>query len=368
MVKRKIKALFCAVLMILTLASPQWGGSAQAATVYYTAMNDSLLELSDETMPFWYGSYLYLPAASVASTGMGVSYVYNTAKQTVVLYNNAATIVFDLAANTAVDQSGKSYSQTCVRRAGRPFVPASVVAKVLGLSYSNIKVDNGYLVRLCSDAAVLTDSVFADAAESLMDSRYKDYVRGGGNSQEGENIGADPGEDTGSHQLYLSLTVADAEGAAALVSVAEAYGGNVLFFLTQELLFDPAAADTVRRLACSGCGMGLFVRGEDAAVQLKICNERLFALANRKTRLVRVEKEAMEAAQSAGYHVFRADVSRSDTFSSASVPGVLDAVAAKNRAVKVYLGENVGEEGLRSLLSGIRAREYAMLRFTEVTG
>ena len=126
--KRKIKALVCAVLMVLTLASPQMGATAQAATVYYTAMNDSLLELSDETMPFWYGSYLYLPASSVASTGMGVSYVYNTAKQTVVLYSNSATIIFDLAANTAMDQDGKYYGQTCVRRNGRPFVPASTVA------------------------------------------------------------------------------------------------------------------------------------------------------------------------------------------------------------------------------------------------
>ncbi|MBR4869952.1 MAG: hypothetical protein IKU12_04115, partial [Oscillospiraceae bacterium] len=70
---RKVKAFLCALLMVLTLTMPQMGGSAAAASVIYTAMNDSLLELSDETMPFWYGSYLYLPAASVASTGMGVN-------------------------------------------------------------------------------------------------------------------------------------------------------------------------------------------------------------------------------------------------------------------------------------------------------
>ena len=105
---RKMKAFLCAVLMVLSLSLPQMGGSAAAASVIYTAMNDSLLELSDETMPFWYGSYLYLPASSVASTGMGVNYVYNTAKQTVVLYTNSTTIIFDLAANTAQDQSAKT--------------------------------------------------------------------------------------------------------------------------------------------------------------------------------------------------------------------------------------------------------------------
>jgi len=62
---RKVKAFLCALLMVLTLAMPQMGGSAAAASVIYTAMNDSLLELSDETMPFWSGSYLYLPASAV---------------------------------------------------------------------------------------------------------------------------------------------------------------------------------------------------------------------------------------------------------------------------------------------------------------
>ena len=46
---------------------------------------------------------------------------------------------------------------------------------------------------------------------------------------------------------------------------------------------------------------------------------------------------------------------------------MLDAVGARNYAVKVHLGSQVKEDGLRSLLSGIRTREYAVLRFTEVT-
>ena len=363
---RKVKALLCAVLMVLTLSLPRMGGTASAASVIYTAMNDSLLELSDETMPFWHGSYLYLPASAVASTGMGVNYVYNTAKQTVVLYTNSATIIFDLTAGTAQDHNGKTYAQTCVRKNGRPFVPASVVAKVLGLSYSNIKVSNGYLVRLCSGSAVLTDSVFSDAAASLMTSRYADYIRAGGNARPGETAGDDTAEDTGIHRLYLSLTVGDSETAAALVSAAETYGSDVLLFLTEDLLFDPAAADTVRRIVCSGCSVGLYADAADAPAQLKKCNDRLFALANYKTRLVRVGEESVEAVKEAGYCPFRADVVRSGNFTSGSASGVMNAVTERNRAVKVYLGDGVTAEGLRSLLSALRGKDYAVLRFTEV--
>ena len=363
---RKMKAFLCAVLMVLSLSLPQMGGSAAAASVIYTAMNDSLLELSDETMPFWYGSYLYLPASSVASTGMGVNYVYNTAKQTVVLYTNSSTIIFDLAANTAQDQSGKTYAQTCIRRNGRPFVPASVVAKVLGLSYSNIKVANGYLVRLCSDAAVLTDSVFADAAVGLMNSRYKDYIRSS-SAQADENAPGGADETVGSHSLYLSLTVTDAQSAASLAGVAASFGSGVLFFFSEELLFDPAAADAVRQIVCSGCSIGLYAPGSNALAQLEKCNDQLFALTNRKTRLVRLGEESPETVRSAGYCVFGADVVRSGSFTSTAAKGVVDAVGSRNRAVKVYLGESVTADGLRALLVSLREKDYALLRFTEVT-
>ncbi|MBR4870053.1 MAG: hypothetical protein IKU12_04645 [Oscillospiraceae bacterium] len=362
---RKVKAFLCALLMVLTLTMPQMGGSAAAASVIYTAMNDSLLELSDETMPFWHGSYLYLPAASVASTGMGVNYVYNTAKQTVVLYTNSSTIIFDLAANTAQDQNGKTYAQTCIRRNGRPFVPASVVAKVLGLSYSNIKVSNGYLVRLCSAGAVLTDSVFADAAVGLMNSRYKDYIRS--TSQAGENTPDNADETVGSHSLYLSLTVTDAQSAASLAGVAASFGCGVLFFFSEDLLFDPAAADAVRQIVCSGCSIGLYAGGSNTLAQLEKCNDQLFALTNRKTRLVRLGDESADAVQSAGYCVFSADVVRSGSFASSATKGVVDAVGSRSRAVKVYLGESVTADGLRTLLASLREKEYALLRFTEVT-
>ena len=51
--RKLLAALFCAALM-LQLAVP----AGAAGSVYFTAVNKNVLELSDTTMPFWSGGYL----------------------------------------------------------------------------------------------------------------------------------------------------------------------------------------------------------------------------------------------------------------------------------------------------------------------
>ena len=56
--RKLLAALFCAALM-LQLAVP----AAAAGSVYFTAVNKNVLKLSDATMPFWSGGYLYVPSS-----------------------------------------------------------------------------------------------------------------------------------------------------------------------------------------------------------------------------------------------------------------------------------------------------------------
>ena len=50
------------VLALALLVQPLLLTAQAAPTVYFTAVNDYVLELSDDTMPFWSGGYLYLPS------------------------------------------------------------------------------------------------------------------------------------------------------------------------------------------------------------------------------------------------------------------------------------------------------------------
>ena len=57
--RRKLAALLLCLLLVFQL-SPVPSGAAE--TVYFTAVNKNVLTLSDDTMPFWSGGYLYVPS------------------------------------------------------------------------------------------------------------------------------------------------------------------------------------------------------------------------------------------------------------------------------------------------------------------
>ena len=88
--------------------------SGAAETVYFTAVNKNVLTLSDDTMPFWSGGYLYVPSTIFTGVGrdLGVSYYPNIARQTVLLYVDKtvySSLVFDLNKDYAIDNEGNLY-------------------------------------------------------------------------------------------------------------------------------------------------------------------------------------------------------------------------------------------------------------------
>lgn len=58
----RCKRLLCLLLTVLMLCSLVPETTLADTTVYFTAVNDQLLSLSDDTMPFWSGGRLYFPA------------------------------------------------------------------------------------------------------------------------------------------------------------------------------------------------------------------------------------------------------------------------------------------------------------------
>ena len=74
MKKRGAALLFC-LLLVLQLALPV----RAAGSVYFVAAEASVLPLTDATMPFWSGGYLYVPAS--VFTGFDSSIINNTAKK-----------------------------------------------------------------------------------------------------------------------------------------------------------------------------------------------------------------------------------------------------------------------------------------------
>lgn len=74
MKKRWAMGLLCC-LLLFQLAFP----AKAAGSVYFVAAEESVLPVTDATMPFWANGYLYVPAS--VFTNLGISVINNTAKK-----------------------------------------------------------------------------------------------------------------------------------------------------------------------------------------------------------------------------------------------------------------------------------------------
>ena len=90
MKKRWAMGLLCC-LLLFQLAFP----AKAAGSVYFVAAEESVLPVTDATMPFWANGYLYVPAS--VFTNLGISVINNTAKKMTVLEKDRRAMLFDWA-------------------------------------------------------------------------------------------------------------------------------------------------------------------------------------------------------------------------------------------------------------------------------
>ena len=313
--RRKLAALLLCLLLVFQL-SPVPSGAAE--TVYFTAVNKNVLTLSDDTMPFWSGGYLYVPSTIFTGVGrdLGVSYYPNIARQTVLLYVDKtvySSLVFDLNKDYAIDNEGNLYFQKPIQRGGVIFLPISLIARCFGLLYSTVEVDRGYLVWVRNPDMDMEERYFADAAKSRMDYEYNQYLR---NQSAEEDIApeeTEPSTVTG-QRIYLCVEAADPKRVKSLLDILDRYDAHAAFYCTEAFLRE--GGDLLRRMTATGQAIGLAV---DAAAdrpvteQLETGNRLLSQAASVKTRLAWIEnagEESVSAAEAAGFCPLDPDLDR----------------------------------------------------------
>lgn len=371
--RRKIAAVLLAVLMILPAASAP---VLAADPVYFTAVNETILELSDATMPFWSGGYLYVSSTLFSNKELGVYYSPNSAKQTLVLYTNRLALIFDLSNMTTTDSQGNFYSQKAIAKGSDFFLPISMVALFFNLTYTNSKVTNGYLIRVKSGGAVLSDAMFIDAAASQMEYRYSQYQKRLEPPTE-PTIPTQPEDNTpgiSGKSVYLCFLADDSDEISALLDVLDHYDCRATFYFTPELL--PQAGDLLRRMTATGQGIGLIAdaaqTGTPPAERLNAGNQILFESCSGKTRLAFLKNAGQQdekAAEAAGYCCFVPTLDRSAvglrTTGNAST--LLKRVTAKDGEVSVWLSNQVSASGLKAFLINALAADDRCLSLTETS-
>ena len=187
---KRVVAFLAAMLMTISLI--QHEGSAALKGVYFTAVNDQLLVLSSETMPFWVGGTLYICNTVFIGTDLGVRYVRNYSMGLAMLYTSSKDLRFDLVNQTVYDKDGEKYAGAAIEKNGYVFFPIDLVCKHFGLKWSLNSTATVPLVRIKSDHVVLNDRSFLNAAATMMASRYAEYEKLVNSSQENTPPEVDP--------------------------------------------------------------------------------------------------------------------------------------------------------------------------------
>ena len=371
--RRKLAALLLCLLLVFQMSAVP---SEAAGTVYFTAVNKNVLSLSDATMPFWSGGYLYVPSTIFTGVGrdLGVSYYPNIAKQTVLLYVDDtiySSLVFDLNKDYAIDNEGNMYFQKPIQRGGVIFLPISLIARCFGLLYSTVEVDRGYLVWVRNPDMDMEERYFADAARSRMDYEYSQYLRNQGTAAE-ETVPeqSEPSVVTG-QRIYLSMEAAESAAVSSLLDTLDRYDAQAAFYCTAGFLEE--AGDLLRRMSAAGQAIGLIADAADdrpVTEQLEAGNRLLSQAASVKTRLAWIRNataEAVAEAEAAGFCCLTPDLDRSayPLSSTGAADTLFQRVTSRSGAVTVCLGDGANAAGLGSFLSAAEAADDRCLAMTE---
>lgn len=295
--QKRIIPLLCALLLCVGLITPAGADSE----VIFLSINDNLLTLSSETMPFWSDGVLYVPITTFDSRTTGINLevygTYSERSRTVSVYNLNNMLVFDLNADSCYDyHSGLSYNSKAMVRNGVYFIPAYMVCDFFGLSYNLYHTTSGTLLRIKDEAVELSDAVFIDAATMLMSSRLREY---------NQSLVAVPTTPTVSPStpsatpttpnytpVYLAVRCSQDGDTAAILWGLETQEAQAIFFLTPEHIAQDG--NLVRQLVGSGHTIGILAEGateEETLLLLEEGNRNLAAAAYTTTTVAMAPRD-----------------------------------------------------------------------------
>lgn len=367
---RRFACLALAFFMLVSLA-PERGDAAD--TVIFTAANEKIYPLSDDTMPFWSGGTIYVPQDALVDNDFNIRYNRNREMNTVVLYQMRTGIIFDLSAGTAESQDSQSFPAPTFVRGDHVFFPLDILCRFFGLEYSYTRVTYGYLLRIKNSSVTLSDPVFIDAADSGMAQRYMQYERSKQPAPADSGSTAEQAAEPEPTERTVYLAV-QSTGAIPSEQVLFRFGSaNVAIVFTPESL--SGADDLLRRIASGGGAAALRIDGsggaEDAIGRINEANDVLWAAANVKTRLVLLDGASEETARSveeAGYCLLRFAQDYSGGYPSVSkmCSRIFSSADRGDGSCRVMLGTDTDALGiLSSLLAGLREGNCTQARLNE---
>ena len=324
-IRRILSGLLCAGVLALGIPAP-----SRALTL--TAVNDSILPLSDSTMPARLGGEVYVPYSVFSQLGVSAS----SSDGVLDLSANGETLSFSPAEGYVYDQNLNSYSTPAYSMNGTTYVPVKLCCGKFGLSYSTLAVAG----ERVTDGSASSDSAFAAAKSGTIENTinsYKGISSANGSSSNGASsnggTAAKPDETSipkveekparKPARVYLTFYGAPDKNTAAVLDTLRESGRTAAFFLPVKSA--DWADDTVRRIAAEGHTLALLLDADEKASgdalveQLTLANERLRLLTGVQTRIVSVSTGCAQLSRAqrdvliaAGYRLWDATLDAGD--------------------------------------------------------
>lgn len=179
-------AALCALVLLCSCALGLLGPASAASrrTTYFTAVNDTVMELRDETMPFSSGGEIYVPYTMFDPNTTGIQLgVYASCGNNVAVFygRTSGALIFDLSQDTATSSTGEKHPKRAIRHNSTVFVPVDLVVKYFDLSWSILVYPGcGMIVRVKNASAQIPDENFITAGDHILESRYNAYLKDSG--------------------------------------------------------------------------------------------------------------------------------------------------------------------------------------------
>ncbi|MBS7219126.1 MAG: hypothetical protein KH028_06870 [Oscillospiraceae bacterium] len=373
---RRLLALVCTLALCLGLSGPV----SAAGDVYFSVVNDSMITLSDNTMPVWSGGVLYVPHSVFDGTnstgiGFGLNFSYNRDTGIASLFTTQQILTFDLNRGISYDYiSGTPLKGRAILRNGRPYLPVGQVCSFFGLSYSVIAIPEGHIVRVKNGSVSLSDAAFVDAASNLISRYLREYnqaqqspptpgVRPPTVSGTEAPLQEEP-ETTDNPQVYLGFRCDDTQGLSQVLDALDARNKVGIFFFPPDAL--EREDDLLYRILGSGHSVGLLAEGETTAATSRLLergSRTLERIGYIRTTLALVPNSQRNALQDEGWICWNETVNAVPTGRQVSASSHANAVIRKisSRLNSAYLTLDAGANSARvlpTLLQRLGSRSY----------
>ena len=378
-----LAVLLCVVLLILPILAQD--------EIYFTAINNTILELQDETMPTKHKGMYYVPCSVFNSTALKTYSLYSRSKQMAMISDLDRTLYFDMSAGSCYDDNEETYPYVAIYHNDTAYVPALFTADYFGIEYDYLLSDYAPIIRL-TKGDVLSEELFLRGAAAILSSRLSQYVA--------EHTTAAPTEPPAVTEAPVEPTETPVptprptetpppsvtpeptasprpirSGVTVYIAVlglgddSEAIADMLLekeyvpcFFLRSEEI--RSKPDTVRELLGKGCGIGILFSespldeyGEASALLREAARTYTFMCAFAS----RPSAEVLEAAEQTGLRVWSAEAPENDLI---TLQDKLDTAADR---CDILLDGGISLSTAARLAEYLQADSYGVKMITELT-